>query len=252
MKKFAIHIGLITVITIALIIVFDKLYSNAFITGIARSKVQFVLQQNPTTYDYVFLGSSRTEFHIDCDLVEQLTGKTCINYGIVGNSFKDTNALVQLLDAQGIKYKNVFIQVDHNYNHLDYSPNFKARLLPYQKQPAVYDVLKDYEMSFASKFVPFYNYLLNEHVIGFREVFNLMIGSRPIMNFENGFLPKFGTVDFRVESLPNTIIESNPGITAMNSYFKEHNVRYFYFIAPLCDSTVDRDLYVELLKIKIP
>lgn len=252
MKKFAIHIGLITLITMALMIVFDKLYSNAFITGIARSKVQFILQQNPTTYDYVFLGASRTELHIDCELIEELTGKSCINYGIVGNSFKDTNALVQLLDAQGIKYKNAFVQVDHNYNFLDYSPNFKARLLPFQKQPAVSDVLKDYEMSFASKYFPFYNYLLNEQVIGFREVFNLMIGSRPIRNFEYGFVPKFGTVDFIVESLPNTIIDSNLSIAEMNNYFKEHNVSSFYFIAPLCDSAVNRDLFVELLKTKIP
>jgi hypothetical protein len=252
MKKFAIHIGLVTVITLALMIVFDKLYNYAYISGMARSKVQFILQQNPTAYDYVFLGSSRTEFHIDCDIVQKLTGKTCINYGMVGNSFKDTNALVQLLGARGITYKNAFIQVDHSYNLLDYSPSFKAELLPYQNEPAVNDILNEYALSFASKYVPFYNYLMNDHIIGFREVFNLFIGSKPIRNFENGFVPKFGTVDFILESLPNSIIDSNRSIAAMNSYFKEHNVRSFYFMAPLCDSAVNRDLFVELLKTKIP
>ena len=52
--------------------------------------------------------------------------------------------------------------------------------------------------------------------------------------------------------MPNTIIESNPSINAIIEYFTEHSVQSFFFIAPLCDSTVDRDLYVELLKTKIP
>ncbi len=72
------------------------------------------------------------------------------------------------------------------------------------------------------------------------------------INFENGYIPKFGTHDYSIESLPNSIIETNPSINAMTEYFAEHSVQSFFFIAPLCDSTVDRDLYVELLKTKIP
>ena len=252
MKKFVIYIGITIAVTMAIMIALDGAYTYAFKSGIARSKIQHILQQKNTTYDFVFFGSSRSEFHIDCELIEKLTGKSCINYGISGTTFKDTYAMIQLMEAQGIKFNNAFLQVDYMYNHTDYSPNFKARLLPYQNQPAIDKILKEYETNFASRYIPFYRYLINDHVIGFREVFNLLRGAKPKTNFDNGYIPKYGTHEYEVESLPNKIIESNPSITAMNRYFKEHNVRDFYFIAPLCESTVDRDLYVELLKTKIP
>ena len=252
MKKFTIYIGITIAVTFAIMIALDGLYTYAYKSGIARSKIQHILQQKNINYDFVFFGSSRAEFHIDCELIEQLTGKSCINYGISGTTFKDSYSMLQLMDANGIKFKNAFVQVDYMYNHTDYSPNFKARLLPYQNDPFVKEILKDYDLSFADKYVPFYRYLINDHVIGFREVFNLLRGAKSKTNFDNGYIPRYGTHEYGVESLPNKIIKSNPSITAMNRYFKAHNVSDFYFIAPLCDDTVDRDLYVELLMSKIP
>ena len=252
MRKFAQYMSIIIAVTLALMFAFDELYTYAFKSGTPRSKLQHILQQSNTTYDYVFLGSSRTEFHIDCDLIEELTGKTCINYGISGTTFKDSYSVLRLLDAHGIKIKNVFVQVDYMYNDTGYSPNFKARLLAQHNEPIVKEVLKEYDATFADTYVPFYRYIMNDHIIGFREVFNLLVGTRSQTNFENGYIPKFGTHDYSIESLPNTIIESNPSINAMNEYFEEHSIQSFFFIAPLCDSTVDRNLYVELLKTKIP
>ncbi len=252
MRRFVQYMSIIIAITLALLFAFDALYTYAFTSGVPRSKLQHILQQKNKTYDYLFLGSSRTEFHIDCDLIEELTGKSCINYGISGTTFKDSYSMLQLMGAQGIKFKNVFVQVDYMYNDTDYSSYFRARLLAHQQEPIVRDVLKEYDIIFADTYIPFYRYIMNDQVIGFREVFNLLRGARSKTNFENGYIPKFGTHDYSIESLPNSIIESNPSINAMTEYFEEHNVRSFFFIAPLCNSTVDRDLYVELLKTKIP
>ena len=252
MRRFVLYISIIIAITLALMFALDRLYSYAFTSGVPRSKLQHILQQRNTAYDYLFLGSSRTEFHIDCYLIEELTGKSCINYGISGTTFKDSYSMLQLLEARGIKFKNIFVQVDYMYNHTDYSPNIRARLLAENKEPIVKEILEEYDISFADKHLPFYRYIMNDHIIGFREVFNLLIGRKSKTNFENGYIPKFGIHDYSIESLPNTIIESNPSINAMIEYFTEHSVQSFFFIAPLCDSTVDRDLYVELLKTKIP
>jgi hypothetical protein len=252
MRRFVKYISTIIAICLALMFALDALYTYAFTSGVPRSKLQHILKQENKTYDYLFLGSSRTEFHIDCDLIEELTGKSCINYGISGTTFKDSYSVLRLMDARGIKFKNVFVQVDYMYNDTGYSPNFRARLLAQNKEPIVKEVLKDYDVSFADKYVPFYRYIINDHLIGFREVFSLFAGVGSKTNFENGYIPKFGIHDYAIESLPTNIIESNSSINVMVDYFTEHSVQSFFFIAPICDSTLDRDLYVELLKLKIP
>jgi hypothetical protein len=252
MRRFLQYMSIIIAITLALLFAFDGLYTYAFTSGVPRSKLQHILKQKNKTYDYLFLGSSRTEFHIDCDLIEDLTGKSCINYGISGTTFKDSYSMLQLMEARGIKFKNIFVQVDYMYNHTDYSPNFRARLLAHNNESIVKEILEEYDTSFAETYIPFYRYIMNDHIIGFREVFSLFIGWGSKTNFENGYIPKFGVHDYTTESLPTNIIESNPSINAMIDYFTEHSVQSFFFIAPICDSTVDRDLYVELLKTKIP
>lgn len=72
MKIFIQFRSIIIAITLALLFAFDGLYSYAFTSGVPRSKLQHILQQRNRTYDYLFLGSSRIEFHIDCDLIEEL------------------------------------------------------------------------------------------------------------------------------------------------------------------------------------
>lgn len=252
MKKFVKYICILFALTLALMFVFDSSYTYAFKTGTPRSKLDHMLQQSNTTYDYLFLGSSRTEFHIDCNLIEELTGKSCINYGISGTTFKDTYAMLELMEARGIQFNNVFVQVDYMYNDLGYSNLFRARLFAHQGDSIVKKVLKKYDVSFADKYVPFYRFIMNDHEIGFREVFSLFTGIGSKADLENGFIPLFGTNDYTIESLPNTIIDSNPSIDAMTAYFEEQKIHSFFFTAPICDNTVDRDVYVQLLKTKIP
>ena len=251
MSRFAQHIGLIIAIITALLFGFDAIYTGAFKHGVPRSKLQHILNQKNVTYDYLFLGSSRTEFHIDCDLIEQLTGKSCINYGIAGTTFKDSYSILRLLDAKGVKFKNVFVQVDYMYNHTDYSPNFRARLLAHEKEPIVKELLEEYDVSFADKHIPFYRYLVNDHVIGFREVFNLLRGQRAVLDFENGYKPIPGNGVVKAESLPTAIIETNSSIDKMESIFKEKEINFYFFVAPICSSVVHNG-YIEKLKMKIP
>jgi hypothetical protein len=250
MSQFARHIGFMIAIIIALLFGFDALYTKAFKQGVPRSKLQHILKQKNATYDYLFLGSSRTEFHIDCTLIELLTGKSCINYGIAGTTFKDSYSILRLLEARGVKFKNVFVQVDYMYNHTDYSSNFRARLLAHEKEPIVKEVLEEYDVSFADKYIPFYRYLVNDHVIGFREVFNLLRGQRAVLDFENGYKPLTGKGVVKAESLPTAIIETNPSIEAMELIFKEKEMNFYFFVAPICSSVVHNG-YINKLKTKI-
>ena len=251
MKQFITYVALILGMTIIFMVLFDAIYSKAYTEGIPRSKLQYALQKENLTYDYVFFGSSRTEFHVDCDLVERLTGKSCINYGISGTTLFDTYALLELLQSQGVTIKNSFVQVDYLFNDVDYSPKFRAQLLPYHKDDKLGSVLEGYDYSFSNEYIPFYSFIENDHVTGFREVFNLLRGAKPATNFDNGFIPKYGKHDNIVRALPDRIIGTNESIDAMKKLFLEKNITSYFFTAPICNTAIGRD-YIDKLKLKIP
>jgi len=251
MKRFASYLLFIMAFLIAFLYILDVIYTYAFNNGVPRSKLQYVLQQKNITYDYVFFGSSRTEDHIDCATVEELTGKTCLNLGISGSTLKDTFVMIELMNAQGIEIKNAFVQVDYLYNSTGFSSNFKARLLPFNNDSRINKILESYDNSFANKYLPFYRYLKNDHVIGFREVFNLLIGKKSVVDFDNGFRPIFGNGVVRTQSLPETIIDTNPSIDAMELFFEENKVEAYFFVAPICNTVLHND-YIRKLKTKIP
>jgi hypothetical protein len=250
MKQFAAYIVSLIVLIITSLFILDAIYTYAFTNGVPRSKLQYILQLEKVEYDYVFFGSSRTEFHIDCALVEELTGKSCVNFGILGTTLLDTFVMIELMEARGIKINNAFVQVDYMFNTTGFSPNFRAGLLPFSNDPKINEILEHYDKSFLDKYLPFYRYLKNDHVIGFREVFNLITGRKAKIDFENGFFPKVGKGSDRVQSLPAKIIENNPSIDSMKEHFKENGINAYFFVAPICNTVLHRE-YIDKLKLKI-
>lgn len=251
MKRFALYLLSITAFLIAFLYFLNILYTYTFNNGVARSKIQYILQQKNVSYDYVFFGSSRSECHIDCALVEELTGKSCLNLGISGSTLQDALVLIELMNAQDIEIKNAFVQVDYMYNTTGFSSNFKARLLPFSNDVKINKFLVGDDKSLANEYLPFYRYLKNDHVIGFREVFNLLIGKKALVDFDNGFRPILGNSVLRNQSLPETIITTNPSIEAMELIFKEKEMNFYFFVAPICSSVVHNG-YINKLKTKIP
>src|SRR5690606_13822915 len=80
MKNFLKVFITISSITILLMFFLDKGYSHAFKNAQHRSKINNILQSKNKHYDVAFFGSSRTKNHIDCKLITELTGKSCINF----------------------------------------------------------------------------------------------------------------------------------------------------------------------------
>lgn len=251
MKKFVTYILVLIAMITVFLFALEFIYTRAFTNGIPRTKLQHVLHQKNLVYDYVFIGSSRTEFNIDCEIIEELTGKSCINYGISGTTLQDSYAIIELMDAQGVKINNVFVQVDYMFNDIEYSPKFRAQLLPYRHNEKVNEILERYDNNFSNKHLPFLRYIENDYVIGFREVFSLLIGKKPKTDFNNGYIPKFGKRNDIVRSLPNRIIGTNASIEAMKEHFKQKDINGFFFTAPICNTAIGRD-YIDKLKIKIP
>lgn len=249
MRKFLKHIAPILVIIIASSYFLEYIYTYAFSTGFSRNKTQYVIQLKDTHLDYIFLGSSRVENHIDCELITKLTGKSCLNLGIQGSKTKDSAALLQILKSNNVSYNKVFFQLDYAVNFDVFVPAFQASIAPYIKDHDFnQDILSELNLP---KFydLPFIRYASNDKLIGLREVI-LQYYEKPIkQNLSNGFHGTEGIGKNIKGNLPSNVMANNKGIAWMQKIEPD---KLFFFTAPYCKEAVNRDLFLVDLKKKYP
>jgi len=169
MRNFFKAFLIIVFVTLLLMFFLDNIYSYAFKNGQPRSRIQYILQLKNKQYDLAFFGSSRTEQHIDCKLITELPGKSCINFGTRGGSPGDMLILMKLAENKKFTFKEVFMQVDYNYNSSGITGQFKANLIPFMNNPIVNDQLILYKEEFFYRKIPFYEFMVFDKVVGVRE-----------------------------------------------------------------------------------
>lgn len=251
MKEFIKYIFKIIIIAFVIMYVFDKVYSYTFQNGTPRNKIQKILQLNNHHYDYAFLGSSRTENHIDCELIEKLTGKSCINFGISGGTIGDMLILMTIAESKGITFNEVFLQVDYSYNGSGISNNFRASLVPYINDKVVkHQLIKNGESVFYN-YIPFYRYLKYDKVVGFREFFSVLFNKKPKTDLNVGFAPKTGQGLAVSGKLPNKFKAENDELTALFRLMEKRNTKLTCFTAPYCKNIENRAV-MRTLKSRIP
>jgi len=250
-KYLVIVIGIIAVGLLAM----DKLYTYVYTknsTKNPRNKTQYILGLKNKKIDYVFLGSSRVENHIDTKLVEELTGKSALNLGNQGANLSDVFLYLNLMQNQGLVVEKYFIQVDYAYNFNGPSTIVGSDVLPFVNNVGIDQYLKENnENYFFIKFVPFYKYAITDYKFGFREFFSSLISKKSRFDFSNGFVPikeKYIKSDF---SLPDTIVEVSEDFDKINNFCFENNIEVVYFTAPFCSEAKNLD-YIKKLKKKIP
>ncbi|MFT5891883.1 MAG: hypothetical protein ACI9Y7_001990 [Dokdonia sp.] len=191
MRKFALHIIIILSVVLCVSYILDRYYTYIFENQHPNSKLQQILQDENPDYDVIFIGNSRIECGIDCELFTELTGKTCMNYGLAGSALKEQLLVLKLLEAQNKKVEQVYVQLDFPVNKESIFPSIKAEVIPYTDNALLKEFIKS-DLSFGEKYVPFYKYMTNDRIVGFREVFAMSIKKRSGINLNNGWTPKKG------------------------------------------------------------
>jgi len=243
MKKFLLYTVKLISIVIILMYGLDLIYSHTFKNGIPRNKIQKILQTKNVHYNMVFLGSSRTENHIDCELVEQLTGKSCINFGLSGGTIGDMLILLTLADSNGLTFDDVFLQVDYNFNSKGLSNNFKASLIPFIKNRDIRQELKKDTENFYYNYIPFYRYMKYDKVVGFRESLLAFIKKKPKTNLEVGFNPKSGIGLTQSGKLPLNYNQKNEEIESIVKLIQAKDANINFFTAPYCKDMKNRNQF---------
>lgn len=251
MKNFLKILVVISLITISLMYILDYVYSYAFKNGQPRSKIQNILQLKNERYDLAFFGSSRTENHIDCDLITELTGKSCINFGISGGSPGDMLILMKLAEHRKLTFDTVFMQVDYNYNSFGISHYFKANLIPYINEPIVKKQLETYDKEFLYSSIPFYRFMIFDKIVGLREATASLLKLNHNANIEVGFLPKQGIGNEVSGSFPDSINDTSYELVKMQELYANTNTNIEFFTTPYCSQIKNRD-FMDKVQLKLP
>lgn len=205
------------------------------------------------SYDLAFFGSSRTKNHIDCKLITEITGKSCINFGIGGASNGDMLILMKLAKKRKIIFERVFMQVDYNYNYHEITEDFKSKLIgPLISDPIVKKQLYKYGEDYIYGRIPFYYYMKYDKIIGLREIFTSFFSNKAFLelNIEFGFTPLFGIGKTVAGNFP-VVIKHNTELNQMQDMYKNTNTDLVFFTAPYCKEVKNRD-FIKKIQLKLP
>ena len=254
MKKFALHLFCLILLTAVLMVLLDKAYSETYQRSNPRNKLEYILKLKNQQFDVVFLGSSRVANHIDAELFDHLSHKKTINLGVEGAGLNDNLLELKLL-LKNNRTRFVFLQVDTNLESITPSNISKAEAMPFLKNETVSKHIKKYDPNFRSLYyIPFYRYAINDAKIGFRELFFSAINKKPGVNPAIGFEPKFGN---DIYDLPKSkmgqieLLHNNPILNEIKAICKSKNTKLVLFVAPYC-SRIDTEAYILKMKTIIP
>ena len=251
MLSFLKYLLKVILLVFLLLVILDFSYSSIFQNSIPRSKIQNILQLENKHYTFAFFGSSRTENHIDCELIEEITGKTCINFGVSGASIKDMLIVMKLAKKNNVTFDKVFMQLDYNYNGRGLSPNFKVYLVPFINNATVRKELSDDKKVFFYNYIPFYRYMVFEKVVGIREVISSLLKRKPNFNLDIGFVPQKGEGLNISGTLPSKINDENKELQEMSKLYTNSDTDIHFFISPYCQY-IENSSFFDSLKLKMP
>ena len=249
MKKFLTYFFCLVGLTIALMLLFDRLYTSICENGNPRNKIQYLIKMKAQEYDVVFLGSSRVANHIDAQLFNTLSHRRTLNLGIEGAELND-NLLELSLLLKNNRTRFVFLEIDENLAFTAPSNVITAETMPYLQNEIISRHAQKYYPNYGLDWVPFYRYAINDAEIGFRTVFFVATNKKPDVNLDSGYIPKQG---HKKSNAPRSkmgegkAVGNNQALDEIKAICKANHIELILFIAPYC-SKIDPDEYITKIR----
>jgi len=184
--------------------------------------------------DYILLGSSRMNYHIDPIQIEAATGKKGLNLGV--NAFSSFESYLMLKEfLRNNDTKRVFVQVDNLVSDDDPDREGEKTWIPYLDEDYVYKEFKRYGIEYSLyRRIPFYRFQKFESRIGYRDVLASALGSGHQYEPTFGYTPTIGVLNGAVNFKKSTPTKlPNHSMKSMISLCEKRNVELIFFTAPI-------------------
>jgi len=252
MNKFLFFVLKGILLTLAIAIGLDLLYTTVYLQSDHREKVDYVYNSEARNYDVVILGSSRANNHFVSELFEE-KGLKAFNYGMSGAHLFEADLLFKLMLERNYKIKTVILEADLNLSNEHRADGIACKFLPYLHQSETIRKHFENEEDFNSLYyIPFYRYIDFDAQIGFREFFKSALKEPTKLLDNEGYYPLIK----RKGNMKNDIKALNPLLK--NKYYedikercKQQGIRFISVMTPMCQNTVGID-YFEKVKAAYP
>jgi len=242
MKQFSIYIIkrllLVTILVWILDMSFTLIYTKS---DTLRNKVDYIFLNKQSQVDYIFLGSSRVEYHINTDMIDDETATKSLNLGISGQNLSETFLMLKLLVANEVSAKTYFIQIDESGLLKESKKSFigASYFMPYMNQSVIQEHVKQYNADYwQDYYIPFYRYMNYGHKIGYRELALRILGSEKKTNF---YLELQDTIRDKNASYQMQGSYDSTLINEIKNFAASHNLEVVFYTAPYLNATNDAD-----------
>lgn len=250
MKKFLLFTLKILVLTIAIAIALDFIYTAVYLQSSNRGKIDHVYNSKNENYDVVILGSSRANNHFVAQMFEDKGLKT-FNYGMSGGHLFEASLLLKLMMERDYKIKNVILEADLNLSNDHQAEGISAKFLPYLHRSEIIRKHFEQEADFNELYyIPFYRYIKYDTKIGFREIYKIVKRERTSALDDLGYYP---LVKHKKGNMKNNIVNLNP--LPHNKYYEEiksickaNNVNFIAVMTPMCENVVGMNYFDKIKK----
>jgi hypothetical protein len=250
MKKFLLFSLKILVLTIAIAVVLDFIYTAVYLQSSNRGKIDHVYNSKSQDYDVVILGSSRANNHFVSQMFEEKGLKT-FNYGMSGGHLFEASLLLKLMVERHYKIKNVILEADLNLSnkHRDYGVS--SKFLPYLHQSVmVKKHFSNEEDFYELYYIPFYRYIKFDERIGFRELYDTALKKATNTLNNKGYYPLIN----RKGNMKNDIVNLKP--LKHNQYYEEikqickvNKINFIAVMTPMCENTKGINYFDKVQKL---
>lgn len=250
MKNFLLFTLKLLVLTVAITLVLDFLYTAVYLQSSNRSKIDRIFNSKSQDYDVVILGSSRANNHFVAQMFEDKGLKT-FNYGMSGGHLFEASLLLKLMAERHYKIKNVILEADLNLSneHRDYGVS--SKFLPYLHQSEAIKKHFNQEEDFKQLYyIPFYRYIKFSDRIGFREMFFNVIHKRT-SNLDNlGYYPlgKKPNANMKNDISNLKPLKHNQYYEEIKQICKANNINFIAVMTPMCENTKGINYFEKVQK----
>ncbi|PWA05190.1 hypothetical protein [Flavobacterium psychrotolerans] len=247
MKQFLLLVVKAFVLLYLIAWVLDLAYTQVYLHSSKRGKVEAVFNGKPKKYDVVILGTSRANNHFVPELFEKKGLKT-FNYGMSGSHLFETSLLLELMIERKFQMKCIILEADLSLSNDKRDEGTTARYLPFlHHSKAIANHFRQEKEFYGWCCIPFYRYIEYDSQIGFREMYESLLG-KTTSNLDNGGYYPLHTKN--EANMKNNYQSLNP---LHNKYYekikqicKSNNIRLITVTTPVCENVKGMDYFQKV------
>jgi hypothetical protein len=251
MQKFLLFTLKALVLTIAIAVALDFIYTAVYLQSSNRGKIENVFNSKNEKYDVVILGSSRANNHFVAQMFEEKGLKT-FNYGMSGGHLFEASLLLKLMIERNYQIKNIILEADLSLSNEHQAEGISAKFLPYLHQSEIIRNHFEQESDFIELYyIPFYRYIKYDAKIGVRETLFTLAHKKSSWLDNKGYYPLGKAPN---ANMKNNIANLKP--LRHNKYYeeikqicKDNNINFIAIMTPMCENTKGINYFEKVKKL---